>query len=305
MTRDEYKAKHGPWADIYTHVDPDGKNITIGVLELNAAVRAAKINAQLADVDPKQVERFIAAGSIDFKRLEQLAEIMVKNKTMFAPILSCVRTRYRNPLHLRWSSQIRLSSCPWHEAHRYIRLLSRTVATVPHHRYGTDNPRTAIQTATSQPSLTMETKPMTMMPVPFPLMSTDANDPIPHKYVSIKRTQECACCHLIHEWCEVYSYTELRSTMGYKRVQNLRALNWPKYRLPIEQWEDETTVLIPFCHDCNEPSLMNSANMLDPPPTEHRSVLHLYSPPPKAKPSKRPAQSRSPKPVDTLMDMLK
>jgi hypothetical protein len=147
---------------------------------------------------------------------------------------------------------------------------------------------------------------MTMMnrAVPFPIMSTDANDPIPHKYISIKRSQECACCHLTHEWCELYSYTELKSTMGYKRVQNLRALDWPKYRLPIEQWEDENTVLIPFCHDCNEPSLMNSADMLDPPP-QLREVLHIYAPPPKPTPVKQPKAAKPPKPVDTLMDMLK
>jgi hypothetical protein len=145
---------------------------------------------------------------------------------------------------------------------------------------------------------------MTMMSLPFPIMSTDPNDPIPHKYISIKRSQECACCHLTHEWCEIYSYTELKSTLGYKRVQNLRALDWPKYRLPIEQWEDEETRLIPFCHDCHEPSLMNSADMLDPPPVRHE-VLHIYEPPAKARPEPKAKQPKSPKPVDTLMDMLK
>src|SRR5215475_6436412 len=125
-------------------------------------------------------------------------------------------------------------------------------------------------------------RPMDPKEVPHPLWMNDAHQGvIPTKYISIKRTQACACCNRVHEWCELYAYTELRSTLGYRRVENLRRLEWPKYRLPIEQWEDTKCTVLPFCHDCNEPSLMNSRDMLDP-PVELRIVGTAQDPKPVA-----------------------
>ena len=140
--------------------------------------------------------------------------------------------------------------------------------------------------------------------VPFPIHLADPHDgTIPIRYVSLKRTQECSCCGRVHEWCELYAHHELKSTLGYKRVTHWRRLDWPKYRLPIEQLEDETTTLIPFCHDCNEPSLMNSADMLDPPPAI-TTPLHIIEP--TTKTATKPKASAKPKAtVDDLMEMLK
>jgi hypothetical protein len=124
--------------------------------------------------------------------------------------------------------------------------------------------------------------------------------PIPTKYVSIKRTQQCVCCNRVHEWCELYAYTELRSTLGYKRVENLRHLEWPKYRIPIEQWEDTKCTVLPFCHACNQPSLMNSRDMIDP-PVEFRILSAVKDEAPKA--PKTPAPPKQPlKSVDWLLD---
>lgn len=145
--------------------------------------------------------------------------------------------------------------------------------------------------------------------VPHPIHLADPHTGIvPSKYISIKRTQACACCNRVHEWCELYAYSEMKSTLGFKRVENLRKLDWPKYRLPIEQWEDTKCHILPFCHDCNEPSLMNSRDMLDPPPPVR---LHIVGTPQSPKPAddriqapKTPTPKAEKRSVDALMDLI-
>lgn len=145
-------------------------------------------------------------------------------------------------------------------------------------------------------------------PVEAPVKNAREPDPIPSRYVSIKRTQECACCHLVHQWCELFAYVEEPSHWGFKQSRNHHRLDWskqqPLYRIPIEQREDPVVQIIPFCHDCNQPSLMQSADMLDPPPPP-KAVLHIYQPPPD--PAK-PTKTKAPKeelPISAIMDMLK
>lgn len=144
-------------------------------------------------------------------------------------------------------------------------------------------------------------------PVAAPISNAREPHPIPKKYISIKRTQECVCCNLVHQWCELFEFTDSPSRLGYNRTTQYHRLDWseqqPLYRVPIEQWEDPVVQILPFCHDCNQPSLMQSADMLDPPPPVKQS-LHIYAPPPdppKAKPTKAPKQEL---PVSAIMDML-
>jgi hypothetical protein len=91
MTKEEYLAKHGAWAEVYTYVANDGTNITLAIRELIAAVKAAKLKAVLVPVHEKEVERFVRDDVIVPKRLAELTELMIKNRKMFDPILVCIR----------------------------------------------------------------------------------------------------------------------------------------------------------------------------------------------------------------------
>lgn len=100
-----------------------------------------------------------------------------------------------------------------------------------------------------------------------PSRDCDPHEIIPLFYVSLKRTQACSCCNRVHEYCELYAYAEYRTPWGLgKVVENLRRVSWPRYNLRIEQWEDTKSTILPFCHDCHEPSLHMSLDMIEPPP---------------------------------------
>lgn len=120
-------------------------------------------------------------------------------------------------------------------------------------------------------------------PVPYPIyLADEAEGPVPSKYISIKRTQACQCCDLVHEYCELYAYSEMRTSLGMgKRVENLRRVTWPRYNLPIEQWEDNKVVLLPWCHDCLEPSLQMTPGCVEPPPPQRVTLNWLSGTDPK------------------------
>ena len=112
-----------------------------------------------------------------------------------------------------------------------------------------------------------------IVPHPIHMASADSG-PVPHKYLVLAREQQCACCGSIHRWSELYALTHLRPTMGMgKLISNLRALVWPKYRLPIEQRKAAKIEHIPFCHSCFQPSLANTPNLLDPPVVEPGRIV--------------------------------
>lgn len=75
-------------------------------------------------------------------------------------------------------------------------------------------------------------------------------DVLPHSYVIIKKSQLCTGCATLHESCDLYLKTHLKTRLGAgKYVTNLRPLASLEYRLPIETIH-QTLTRIPFCHEC-------------------------------------------------------
>lgn len=144
--------------------------------------------------------------------------------------------------------------------------------------------------------------------LPAPIMLADPHDGIvPHKYVAIARRQVCMCCGAKHEWSELYAWTSMRPQWGVgPAVRNLRHLDWPKYRLPIEQVSVRRDEYIPFCHKCYQPSLDQTPFLKEPPPVDAAKVLRI---PPKTEPSVAKPNAAKPssksKSTDTLMELLK
>src|SRR5262245_30261100 len=104
---------------------------------------------------------------------------------------------------------------------------------------------------------------MLALPIPHLVSDIEPHEPfIPIKYVTFKRVQGCACCDRVHEWCELFVFCESRSRNGYSRVENWHRIDWPKYDLPIEQRDEDRCDIVPFCHDCYEPSLAMTPNLL-------------------------------------------
>lgn len=95
MTKDEYKAKHGPWAEVYTRVLPDGTNYTIGIRDLLSTIKATKMRAELIPVDHEQVVRVVKEGAIAHERLAELCELMVKHRKPIEPIVLCLDEKCR------------------------------------------------------------------------------------------------------------------------------------------------------------------------------------------------------------------
>lgn len=135
---------------------------------------------------------------------------------------------------------------------------------------------------------------------------------IPHTYVAVRKSQFCLCCHRTHVWTECYAKTHIRSSnesaWGRKYGTNLRKLDAPRYRLPIEQQRGPHET-IPFCHACYRPTL-DDPTLLEPPAPKADWNVLLWrgtgleqkpeaKPPTKAKP-KRPTAS-----LDDLEDMLR
>lgn len=152
---------------------------------------------------------------------------------------------------------------------------------------------------------------MSMRELPYPVTLSDPHDgAVPHKYVCFERRQHCTCCGRTHVWSELYALTHLRPTwhMG-KLISNLRALVWPKYRLPIEQRAALKTERIPFCHACYEPSLANSYEYLDPPPDTQELKRHIASTlstpsAPKSAPKRAQDAKRKAATADEIMELI-
>lgn len=101
------------------------------------------------------------------------------------------------------------------------------------------------------------------VPVPSTIQETTA----PVKYLIVQRAQRCTCCGSHHEWSELYSWNPLPARIGMGKIAtHLRSIFWPKYRLPVEKIPLRKVDRIPFCHECHQPSLEHSFELLDPPP---------------------------------------
>lgn len=92
-------------------------------------------------------------------------------------------------------------------------------------------------------------------------------DVLPHAYVIRVRQQRCKCCNALSQFSELYAKTHLRSQLGLgKYITNLRPLmpEGPLYDLPIER-ELFPVTEIPFCHNCNHPTLHDLPPLPQPP----------------------------------------
>lgn len=127
--------------------------------------------------------------------------------------------------------------------------------------------------------------------------------PIPSAYIIVARTQTCDCCKATHTWSETYALSTTKARLGLGTPsQQLHKIREPRYRVPI--WKRHTNAeRIPFCHACYEPSLANTANLLElPTPSDdyHRVVavsttplekpVQAASAPPKRPPAATPAE---------------
>lgn len=151
-----------------------------------------------------------------------------------------------------------------------------------------------------------------MSQVPFPRYQAPAGvqDIPPHKYIVMLHSQRCKCCGGVNEWSEVFALTHLKSTLGHgKYVTNLRAVEEPKWNLPIAVQRSEPTV-IPFCHRCHQPSLANSG-LPEPPKSDPQKVPTWLSdrskgPNANVTPKTEPAKGKKVAPtVDSLLEMIK
>lgn len=83
ITMRDYMAKHGPWAELYTHVAKDGRNIHIAVAPLRQAAQR-HLRPELIPIDPKVAETIIDT-SADPRRLGELVETLVKSGKKHLP----------------------------------------------------------------------------------------------------------------------------------------------------------------------------------------------------------------------------
>lgn len=90
MTKDEYLAKHGPWAGVYTRVMADGSNFTIGIHELLTEIKAMKMQAELIPVDHEQVVRIVMDNAITVDRIHELLELMTNHRKPIEPVVVCM-----------------------------------------------------------------------------------------------------------------------------------------------------------------------------------------------------------------------
>ena len=143
--------------------------------------------------------------------------------------------------------------------------------------------------------------------VPHPIHLADAHSDIaPHKYVIIERKQRCDCCGAVHSWSEVYALTYIRSRLEVgKYVTNLRHVDQPKYRLPIEQLRATKVARVPFCHGCFHPTLEHTNGLLEPETPDPNKVLGSSFKPTvvEAPKAARPKTRRHT--VDDILEMFK
>lgn len=132
-------------------------------------------------------------------------------------------------------------------------------------------------------------------------------DQPPTCYMVFEHRQHCVCCGSDHSWSELYAYSPVQAKWGFgKTVTNLKAIFWPKYRLPIQQVRASSTKRIPFCHKCFVPSLEHSYELLDPPMPESHKVVGFGKPEPKPEPKTEPStKAKDHATVDDLEDLLR
>lgn len=95
---------------------------------------------------------------------------------------------------------------------------------------------------------------------PIHLAPNDASGPLyPTDYVVWRTQIACDCCSSFYFNTQHFARYRLRSTLNVgKYITNLRPLKWPGttlFNLPISI-EERPQERVPFCHICNEPSLI-------------------------------------------------
>ena len=74
---------------VYTHVAPDGTNLTLGIQDLLAAIKAARLNAELVTIDHDEVVRIVKNNAVSISKLAELGELVTKGKPI-EPIVVCI-----------------------------------------------------------------------------------------------------------------------------------------------------------------------------------------------------------------------
>lgn len=101
-------------------------------------------------------------------------------------------------------------------------------------------------------------------PAPTPIVNAPAFDPIPDRYVILRRTQICSCCGSEHAWTELFTETTLRHSTTGATVTNLRRADNLRFNLPITSRAAPPTTT-PVCHTCPSTDLSSALSQLPPP----------------------------------------
>lgn len=145
---------------------------------------------------------------------------------------------------------------------------------------------------------------MSIIQAVLPREDKASPETLPTSYMVFERQQHCVCCGRDHSWSELYAYSPVPAKWGYGRmVTNLKAILWPKYRIPVRQVPAVATQRIPFCHRCHGPTLEHSFELLDPPAPETGRVVGFGKPEPKIEPTKPLAKPKAS--INDLEDLLR
>lgn len=111
-----------------------------------------------------------------------------------------------------------------------------------------------------------------MTPTQTPVFLADPHKDItPTSYVIQVTTSQCLSCGYIGQSCETFARTWLKGQWG-KPYSNMRPLDKPKYRLPIERIT-RPTIQVPFCDHCQDPNKATTG--LPYPPADKLSSVHV------------------------------
>lgn len=149
-------------------------------------------------------------------------------------------------------------------------------------------------------------------------LAAPSTPPYPDHYVVYVTQIHCSCCSRFTFNQEVYAITFLKSVLGEgKRIKNARPVVWPSrasdalFNLPIRT-ELLPSKTIPFCFQCNEPSLIAwpSVPLLEPTAVSgSRNITAVAPPAPghvaRTTPSsKTPAAASKPSKAKSIDDIL-
>ena len=103
------------------------------------------------------------------------------------------------------------------------------------------------------------------------LLADPHKDVVPTSYVIQVTTSQCVACGHIGQSCETYARTWMKGQWG-KPFSNMRPLDKPKYKLPIERIM-RPIVRVPFCDHCQNPNSVLECLEYPPAPAPSKTIV--------------------------------